>query len=285
MEPELHRANFQKLLELSRSSQHKELALVATKCIGAPSLNGLEQGVTRILWAYAHLRLDPHRYHQQAIAEAAKGAALLPGERATDPPLVDWALLTYGMCLQLVGDHPEALRVCDELLAKQDLSLPNRIKAWNSRAYSLYHLGRRAEAAHSFHEAAQYLDALPADQLDPQVRCERQRLRVNLADHYLSEGEPARAEAELNAVDLNYITPLIATAITAHRARAALMLNRWNEAAEYANQALGVSIEGQYKPLRVDALTVLTTLAGLQGRRDDLIRLALEIAALERGGD
>ena len=161
-----------------------------------------------------------------------------------------------------------------------DADLSNRMKAGFSRAFSLYMLERRPEALTTYLELSRELDAIPEPELTVRLHRDRQRIRLNVADHYLSEDDHEAAEAELNQLVDQYLTPLMIASRLVSQARIAMMRDQWSDAEELANRACNAALEVNYTPLRIDALGVLVAVAARKNRREEQLRLVIEMASL-----
>jgi tetratricopeptide (TPR) repeat protein len=271
---------FQDLKAIAVRANHVDLSRAAEAVYKDPSRNDTEHAFAGVLWAYALLRLDPHRYLDRGLSMADEGFSVLLAGRDVERDAVDWATTIYGGCYQLVGKHEEAERIFRELLDRPRLDLAYRLVTIPSLAHSLNCQGQKGEALRVFQAAAADIDAIPLQRWTSFVFRERQRLRLNLADYYLAIPDPDRAEAELDAVDHRDETLLMSVSYLVSRARIAVLGDDWDTAEELGIRANAGAIQAGYAPLRVDALGVLVAVAGRRARYAEQQRLVLEMAAL-----
>jgi tetratricopeptide (TPR) repeat protein len=210
----------------------------------------------------------------------SQGVVLLDGNRQTDAFMVNWVTLMASLCWQLMGNHAKAAAILEQLLALPDLDISHRVKGAFSRAFSLYALGRQSEALATYLDLAAELDSLSREQHTLSTRRERQRVRLNIADHYLNACDVDAASYELSALEEEFMTPLMVAARLAAQARVAMMRDQWVEAEQIANRANDAALEVRYIPLRLDALGVLVACAARKNRRDEQHRLVTEMATL-----
>lgn len=278
----LSRLTVEALHSLSKTAQPPALAREAQHLAERAGATPLERGVALVVWGYSLLRVNSHQYRQLSLALLTEGRVSVQNERGKNPAICDWAILLGGVSWQLLGEHEDAMRVFDEVLSLPDVEISNRLKAAFSRAYSLYALGRDPEALDTYLNLAAELDRLPQNAQTLSTLRERQRVRLNLADHYLNAGQVDAAEAELAAISQEYMTPLMIAAQLAAQARVAMMRDRWEEAEQLANRANDAALEVNFIPLRLDALGVLVACAARQNRREEQHRLVNEMAVLLR---
>jgi tetratricopeptide (TPR) repeat protein len=270
----------QDLRTIATKANYVELGRAAEAVYCDHSRNALERAFAGVLWAYAMVRIDPHRYMNRALTMADESAAVLLAARDTDKDNVDWVTVTYGGCYQYAGRHGQAERVFRELLARPDVDMTYRLVTVASLAHSLNSQGRRDEAMKVFHTAGEEIDAIPQEQWTPFLFRERQRLRLNLADYYLAIPDPDRAEAELKAVEHKDATLLMSVSYLVSRARLAVLRDDWEAAEELGMRANAGAIQAGYTPLRIDALGVLVAVAGRRARYAEQQRLVLEMATI-----
>lgn len=280
MESTRHQPTVERLYSLSKEASPGALAQEAERAATSESASQLERCVAVVLWAYGLLRQDSHK-HRDVAAHLTTGAkTMLEGERINDPFIVDWAMLTAATCWQLLGVHDNAAALLDKILASPDVDIAHRIKGAFSRAFSLYSLGRHQEALATYLDLAAELDRLPDVQQTLGTRRDRQRLRLNTADHYLNAGDVNAAAEALAGLEEEYMTPLMSAARLAAQARVAMMRDQWVEAEQTANRANDAALEVNYIPLRLDALGVLVACAARKNSRDEQHRLVTEMATL-----
>jgi tetratricopeptide (TPR) repeat protein len=204
----------------------------------------------------------------------------LATERASGAFWVDWAQILNGLSWQLLGMHHDAVAVFEEILGLPDAHTSHRIKGAFSRAFSLYALGRHQEALGTYLNLAAELDHIPEEQQTLSTRRDRQRLRLNITDHYLNAGDVDAAAGALAELEEACMTPLMSAARLAAQARVAMMRDQWVEAEQIANRANDAALEVNYIPLRLDALGVLVACAARKNSRDEQHRLVTEMATL-----
>lgn len=275
---------YQELKVIASRANWVDLGRAAEAVYKDENRTPMERAFARVLWGYALLRLDPHRYLDRALTTGSEGYTALAAGRDSERDAVDYATTVYGGSLQCVGDHQEAERIFRELLEKPDVDITYRLIAVANLAHSLNCLGKKSEALKVFHAAGAEIDAVPQDQWKPMVFRERQRLRLNLADYYLSIPNPAKAEAELNAVDHRDITQLMSVSYMVSRARLAVLRDDWVAAEELGMRAHAGANQAGYTPLRIDALGVLVAVASRRGRYLEQQRLVVEMAQLSAPG-
>lgn len=275
-----NQADFDRLFSLSKATAYSDLAREAERLATAQGCTLLECGVAYAFWGYSLLRLDPHKHQQKAADLTTQAETLLLDATGEDPYLIGSALLTVGLSWQLLGDHDRAGPAFAGILSQPGADLALKVKAGFSRAFSLYAAARHDEALCTYQELAQQLDSLPADLLTAGLRRDRQRIRLNVADHYLKMGQNEAADAELKHVEGAALTPLMDASRLVSQARIAMMRDQWREAETFANRAYTAALEVKYNPLRIDALGVLVAVAARRNRRDEQLRLVVEMASL-----
>jgi tetratricopeptide (TPR) repeat protein len=189
-------SSVERLYSLSKAASPVVLAREAEAVVTTHGASQLDRGLASVLWAYGLVRQDAHKHRDLAADLAKQGLVLLSDQRSQDPFMVDWAMLMAGVSWQLLGDHERAITLLDEILSPSDLDIAHRVKGAFSRAFSLYALGQQQDALHTHRQLADELDRLPEAQQTLSTRRDRQRVRLNMADHYLNVGDfDAAAEA------------------------------------------------------------------------------------------
>lgn len=269
---------YQQLREMTQRADYAELARVAEQISTNTALEETERAFGSLLQAYALLRLDAYRNHEQALAVARPAAA-----KAASVPVTEyshWAQLLWAFMLQFVRRDDEAEVVLRQLLSSTDLSVSHRVVAFANLAHSLMMQKRTNEAVAVWLEASDEIDRLPADQRSPGVVRERERIRLNLADHYLTVPDVDAAEGALASLNEQELTPMMRGSLLVSRARIAMMRDEWGQADQLATEAHTLATKVNYQPLRVDALGVLVAVSARMGRRADQQRLVIEMASL-----
>lgn len=271
---------FQDLRAIAARNNYVELGRAADAVYRDTGRGPLERAFASVLWAYAMLRIDPHRYLDRALSMADAGIPVLLAARDDNRDDVDWVTITYGGCFQSVGRHEQAEQIFRELLDRSDVDITYRLITVANLAHSLNSQGRRGEALRVWRTAAEEIDAIPRENWTAFLFRERQRVRLNLADFYLSVPDPDKAAAELDAVDHTNATLLMSVSYLVSRARLAVLRDDWETAEELGMRANAGAIQAGYVPLRIDALGVLVAVAGRRARYAEQQRLVLEMATL-----
>lgn len=271
---------YQHLRELAQRADYPALAQAAELVAREPEYSTVDRALASLLWGYALLRIDPTQNSERAFDLATPAAESLRANARRHPDASVWAQLVWAFMLQFAGRDPEAERVLRALIADEEIPLNHRLVAWANLAHSLTNQGHSEEAAQTLQAAAEAIDALPHDRRTTGIRRERERIRLNLADFYLSLPDVDAAETTLSPLDESQLTPLMATSLQVSRARIAMMRDNWDLAESLAQEAHTVAIEVGFQLLRIDALGVLVAAAGRRGRTAELRRLAIEMAAL-----
>lgn len=270
----------ERLISLSKAAAYSDLAREAEQVAKDKSQSDLTKGAALAHWGYSLLRIHPHKYHAKAADLIERAGGFLPRLRPEAPALVDGMMLIVGLSWQLLNDHPKALAAFQTILDKPDTDLTTTVKAGFSRAFSLHELNQTEEALATYRDLGQQLDAQPAGALTVSLRRDRARIRLNVADYLLVSGQWEQAEAELAQLQETDLTPLMEASKLVSLARIAVQRARWADAETLANRAYTAALEANYAPLRVDALGVLVTTAAIKGRREEQMRLVLEMASL-----
>jgi tetratricopeptide (TPR) repeat protein len=271
---------YRELKAVAARANYAELARLAEAACCDRNCTALERAFASILWAYALLRLDSHRYLDRALTMADCGYADLLSSRHANLDAIDYATTIYGGCYQLIGKHLEGERIFRELLERPGVDITYRLVTVANLAHSLNCQGKKNEALKVFRTAAEEIDSVPQEEWTPFVFRERQRLRLNLADYYLAIPDPDKAKAELDAVDHRDATLLMSISYLVSRARLAVLRDDWDQAEELGIRANAGAIQAGYTPLRIDALGVLVAVAGRRGRYAEQQRLVIEMASL-----
>lgn len=264
------------LRQLARTANYVALSSAAQTVAVDLRASSLEKAVAHVLWGYSLVRLDVHRNAGIAFEVASRGAAEL-WHTPTEP--ADWALLVFGMCHQVAGDHAGAERVFRQILTRP-ISPLNRAVCAGNLATTLSDQGFLAEAAHVFAQAGNNLDQLPTEEKTPTTTRERQRIRLNLTDCLMQMEDFDGAAQELDAVDVEHLTPLLRPLHLICLARLAMRRDSWDDAWTWGQQAHSLALEVGYPPFREAALGVLVAVSGRNGRLSEQRRLVQEMASL-----
>jgi hypothetical protein len=271
---------FDRLREIALRGGYRELAEVAGEIVQTAGEMSLLGAYAALLRAYALLRINVHQHQAEAFADGARTVEHLTSQRDESPDHADWALNIWAFMLQFVGRDAEAEAVFRDTLARPGVALIHRVAASANLAHSLTMQRRPAEAVDALQTAGAEIDGLPEVAQTPVIRRERQRIRLNTADYHVGLKDLMQAEAELNQVDQEILTPMMRAAFLVSRARIAAMRDQWDEAEILAAQANTIALDIPFAPLREKALGVLVACALRQGRYEEQERLVIEMASL-----